>query len=249
MTSKVAVVTGANKGIGLALATQFSELGYTVIATVRAKAKIAGTPIAHSPNVKFVEMDANNYETIDSAVAEIEKIAPDGVDQVWNNLGVYNIGRGSDDRFKSLDPAELETHYKVNVVSPSYFTSKLIPLLEKGQSKKIVFISSAASSFDVTKQNAEFFTAIGVIPGYASSKSALNMIALSDLILVFPYQLKPLGFTVVPLHPGVVLTSMYVAGPAITPEESASKVRGVVEPLSSTDEFLLRNYDGSILPW
>ncbi|KAK9244520.1 hypothetical protein V1506DRAFT_541312 [Lipomyces tetrasporus] len=245
MTSKVVIITGANKGIGLALATQFSELGYTVIATVRAKAKIAGTAIACSPNVKFVEMDASDYGTIDSAVAEIGMIAPDGVDQIWNNLGVHNIGRGSDESdVKSLDPAELETHFKVNVVSPSYFTSKLIPLLEKGQSKKIIFISSVVSSQAVTKQNADFFTAAGVIPGYASSKSALNMIAW-----YFHNQLKPLGFTVVPIHPGVVLTSMYVTGPAITPEESASNVRGVVEPLSPTDEFLLRNYDGSILPW
>ncbi|KAK9429264.1 hypothetical protein V1505DRAFT_408917 [Lipomyces doorenjongii] len=241
-SSKVIVITaGANRGIGLALvlAAQLSEHGYTVIATVRSKEKIRGTAIAQLNNVKFVEMEAVDYGTIDSAVAEIENIAPEGIDEVWEcaleNLGVYKLGLERDEAsIRSIDAVELETHFKVSVVAPTYFTSKLIPLLEKRQSKTIVFVSSAGSSLEVTKQSAEFFTSAGVIPGYAASKSALNM--------YFHMQLQSLDFTVVPIHPGIVFTDMYVAGPGITAEES------VVDPLTSSDEDLLRNYDGSTFP-
>ncbi|KAK9485168.1 hypothetical protein V1527DRAFT_409413, partial [Lipomyces starkeyi] len=121
---------------------------------------------------------------------------------------------------KSIDPVELDTHFKVNVVTPTCFTSKLIHVLDKRESKRIVFISSAVSSLEVTTQNAEFFRSAGLIPGYVASKSALNM--------YFHIQLKSLGFTVMPIHPGVVFTDMYITGPGITAEESASKVRGVL---------------------
>ncbi|KAK9496316.1 hypothetical protein V1508DRAFT_401593 [Lipomyces doorenjongii] len=210
-------------GIGLAivLAAQLSEHGYIE--------KIRGTAIAQLNNVKFVEMEAVDYGTIDSAVAEIENIAPEGIDEVWNNLGVYKLGLERDEAsIRSIDAVELETHFKVSVVAPTYFTSKLIPLLEKRQSKTIVFVSSAGSSLEVTKQSAEFFTSAG---------SALNMVCL-----YFHMQLQSLDFIVVPIHPGIVFTDMYVAGLGITAEES------VVDPLTSSDEDLLRKYDGSTLP-
>ncbi|KAK9351101.1 hypothetical protein V1523DRAFT_442166 [Lipomyces doorenjongii] len=249
-SSKVIVITaGANQGIGLALvlAAQLSEHGYTVIATVRSKEKIRGTAIAQLNNVKFVEMEAVDYGTIDSAMAEIENIAPEGIDDVWEcaleNLGVYKLGLERDEAsIRSIDAVELETHFKVSVVAPKYFTSKLIPLLEKRQSKTIVFVSSAGSSLEVTKQSAEFFTSAGVIFGYAASKSALNMVCLASGSSLSISICNSNHLTVVPIHPGIVFTDMYVAGPGITAEES------VVDPLTSSDEDLLRNYDGSTFP-
>ncbi|KAK9236653.1 hypothetical protein V1525DRAFT_406451 [Lipomyces kononenkoae] len=250
MSPKVIVVTGTSSGIGLALATQFSNRGDTVIATVRSKAKAAGTAIEHSSNVQFVEMDALDYKTVDSAVAEIERIAPDGVDEVWNNLGVAKLRGPERDEasVESIDPVELETYFKVNAVTPAYFTSKLVPLLAKRDGKKIVFISSGIASIEVNKAREEVFKSVGVIPGYSASKSGLNMLGW-----YFYSQLRSLGFTVVPLHPGLVITNMYSGGeiqiPAITAEESASKVRDVVDKLTATDDYLLRSYDGSTFPW
>ncbi|KAK9427844.1 hypothetical protein V1505DRAFT_378820 [Lipomyces doorenjongii] len=62
MSPKVVVVTGSNRGIGLALAVQFSKQGDIVIATVRSKAN-AGT-LASLPNVTLVELDADDIDCL-----------------------------------------------------------------------------------------------------------------------------------------------------------------------------------------
>ncbi|KAK9321094.1 hypothetical protein V1517DRAFT_327441 [Lipomyces orientalis] len=241
MSPKVIVVTGSNRGIGLALATQFSQRGDTVIATVRSKAKVADTPLASLANVKLVELDADNLATIDSAVDDIEKIAPEGVDELWNNFAVYNLGESTSVR--TVVPAELQQEFQINTTAPIYLTSRLLPLLEKRITKKVVFVSSMAASFDFTKKFAEMLAQFNAPFVYGASKSALNMAAL-----YFHLQLNPSGFTIVPIHPGVVLTDMNPVG-QIDTEESATKMLEVVDAVTAKDDFVLRSYDGSIVAW
>ncbi|KAK9350758.1 hypothetical protein V1523DRAFT_436027 [Lipomyces doorenjongii] len=64
----------------------------------------------------------------------------------------------------------------------------------------------------------------------------------------FQNQLNSSGFTIVPIHPGLVVTDMNPFG-AISSEESAKKMFDAVDALSVKDEFFLRNYDGSVLAW
>ncbi|KAK9372107.1 uncharacterized protein V1513DRAFT_453429 [Lipomyces chichibuensis] len=242
MSSKVIVVTGANRGIGLALVEQFSSRGDTVIATVRSKAKAAGTPLITLPNVKLVELDADDLATIDPAVAEIEKIAPDGIDELWNNLAVYNHGQNSSS-VRNVVPDDIQKVLQVNVIAPAYFSSKLLALLEKRTTKKIVFVSSVVASFEVTKSFGEILSQMGTPFVYGASKSALNMTAL-----YFHQQLNSSGFTIMPIHPGIVLTGMNPRG-TISTEESATKMIDVVDSVSSKEDFVFRSYDGSIIGW
>ncbi|KAK9319783.1 hypothetical protein V1517DRAFT_27765 [Lipomyces orientalis] len=242
MTSKVIVVTGTNRGIGLALATKFSKRGDTVIATVRSKAKAVGTPLASLPNVTLVELDADNLATIDTAAADIEKIAPEGIDELWNNLAVYNLGE-NETSVRKIVPADAQKVLQINFTAPVYLSSKLLPLLEKRATKKIVFVSSVAGSADFTKSYAELLAQFGAPYIYGASKSALNMAAL-----YFHNELNSSGFTIVPLHPGVVLTDMNPQG-QIDTEESTTKMLDVIDALSAKDDFVLRSYDGSIVPW
>ncbi|KAK9372111.1 uncharacterized protein V1513DRAFT_427905 [Lipomyces chichibuensis] len=242
MSSKVIVVTGANRGIGLALVEQFSNRGDIVIATVRSKAKAGGTPLTTLPNVTLVELDADDLSTIDPAVEEIEKIAPDGIDEVWNNLAVYNHGQNSSS-VRNVVPDDIQMVLQVNVIAPAYFSSKLLALLEKRTTKKIVFVSSVVASFEFTKSFGEVLSQMGAPFVYGASKSALNMTAL-----YFHQQLNPSGFTIVPIHPGIVLTGMNPRG-AISTEESATKMVDVVDSVSSKEDFVLRSYDGSIIGW
>ncbi|KAK9328434.1 hypothetical protein V1520DRAFT_364487 [Lipomyces starkeyi] len=242
MSSKVIVVTGANRGIGLALVEQFSNRGETVIATVRSKAKAVGTPLITLPNVTLVELDADDLATIDPAVAEIEKIAPDGIDELWNNLAVYKLGQNASS-VRKVVPDDIQKVLQVNVIAPAYFTSKLLPLLEKRTTKKIVFVSSAAASFEFTKSFSEVLAQLDAPFVYGASKSALNMAAL-----YFHHQLNPSGFTIVPIHPGSVETGMNPRG-EISPEESATKTIDVVDSVSAKEDFVLRSYDGSIIAW
>ncbi|KAJ8104373.1 hypothetical protein POJ06DRAFT_293891 [Lipomyces tetrasporus] len=243
MSSKVIVVTGTNRGIGFALATQFSKRGDTVIATVRSKAKAVGTPLASLPNVTLVELDADNLATIDSAVAEIEKIAPEGIDELWNNLAVYNLGQNVTS-VRSIVPADAQKVFQINVIAPVYLSSKLLPLLEKRATKKIVFVSTVAASFEFSKNYSELLAQFGAPYIYGASKSALNMAGL-----YFHIELNSSGFTVIPLHPGVVQTDMNPTGQGIDTEESATKMIDVVDAVSAKDEFVLRSYDGSVVAW
>ncbi|KAK9385176.1 hypothetical protein V1515DRAFT_640690 [Lipomyces mesembrius] len=235
MSPKVIVVTGANRGI-------VSNRGDTVIATVRSKERAVGTPLITLPNVTLVELDADDLASIDPAVAEIERIAPDGIDELWNNLAGYNLGQNVSS-VRKVVPDDIQKVLQVNLIAPAYFTSKLLPLLEKRTTKKIVFVSTAAASFEFTKGFRDFVTQNEVPFVYGASKSALNMTAL-----YFHLQLNPSGFTIVPIHPGVVLTGMNPKG-VISTEESATKTIDVVDSVSAKEDFVLRSYDGSIITW
>ncbi|KAK9350469.1 hypothetical protein V1523DRAFT_429016 [Lipomyces doorenjongii] len=243
MSPKVVVVTGSNRGIGLALAVQFSKQGDIVIATVRSKAN-AGT-LASLPNVTLVELDADDIATVDSAVAEIEEIAPEGIDELWNLMEESrNVQHWSEDGLSPhiLAP-DMQRIFLVNVTTPTYLASKLLPQLEKRKTKKIVFVSSCNASFDYSKSSAGHLTKAEAPFIYGASKSALNMSAW-----YFHNQLNSSGFTIVPIHPGLVVTDMNPFG-AISSEESAKKMLDTVDALSAKDEFFLRNYDGSVLAW
>ncbi|KAK9235502.1 hypothetical protein V1525DRAFT_409746 [Lipomyces kononenkoae] len=242
MSSKVIVVTGTNRGIGLALATQFSKRGDTVIATVRSKAKAIGTPLASLPNVTLVELDADDVTTIDSAVVEIEKIAPEGIDELWNNLGVANLGQ-NETSVRKIVPADAQKIFQINVIAPIYLSSKLISLLEKRTTKKIVFVSTVASSFGFTKSYSKLLAQLGITYIYGATKSALNMTGL-----YFHNELNSSGFIVIPIHPGAVQTEMNSKG-QIDTEESVTKMLDVVDAVSAKDDFVLRSYDGSVVPW
>ncbi|KAK9365392.1 hypothetical protein V1509DRAFT_383848 [Lipomyces kononenkoae] len=242
MSSKVIVVTGSNRGIGLALATQFSNRGDTVIATVRSKAMAVGTPLASLPNVTLVELDADDLATVDSAVIEIEKIAPEGIDELWNNLAVYNLGP-KEPSIRTIVPADAQKTFQINVIAPVYLSSKLLPLLEKRVTKKIVFVSTGGSSFETTKMFPDIIAQFGVPYTYSASKAALNMAGL-----YFHVELNSSGFSVIPIHPGFVMTDMNPIG-QIDPEESATKMLDVVDGVSAKDDFVLRSYDGSVIPW
>ncbi|KAK9312462.1 hypothetical protein V1524DRAFT_456493 [Lipomyces starkeyi] len=94
-------------------------------------------PLASLPNVTLVELNADNLATIDSAVAEIEKIAPEGIDEFWNNLAVYNLGQNGTS-VRTIVPTDAQKIFQINLTAPVYLSSKLLPLLEKRATKKIV---------------------------------------------------------------------------------------------------------------
>ncbi|KAK9321603.1 hypothetical protein V1517DRAFT_353617 [Lipomyces orientalis] len=194
MSPKVIVVTGSNRGD-------------TVIATPLAPRS------RRLPNMTLVELDADDLGTIDSAVADVERIAPEGLDDLWNNLGVYNVDQ--------------------NLAS-------FLPLLEKRATKKIVSVSSVAASFDFTKNVGSFLTQLDAPFIYAASKATLNMSAW-----YVHNQLNSSGFTIVLIHPGVVLTEMNITVQGIPTEESPTKMMAVVDAPSAQDEFVFKSYDGS----
>ena len=80
--SKVYVVTGANRGIGLALVTELSRQGHTVIATARTPE--TATKLKVLQNFSIVQAEMSDLMSLPRVVADIAALAPDGIDELWN---------------------------------------------------------------------------------------------------------------------------------------------------------------------
>jgi NAD(P)-dependent dehydrogenase (short-subunit alcohol dehydrogenase family) len=214
------LITGANRGIGLEYARQYSHDGWKVIATARqSSAELDGF------GVRVEELDLADPEAVaafpDAVDRELDLfIANAGTNHPMNTDGAQN-GR------------DWQIMMMVNAIAPYQLGKALLPRMSDGG--KMIAVSSGMGSIG---ENGG-----GWIP-YRTSKAALNM-AWSCLAL----EAKPRGVACVLLSPGWVKTRMGGGGAEITPEESVSAMRALIERLTmdQTGRFLRRN--GSPIPW
>ena len=218
----VSVVTGANRGIGLALVQQLRLRGAAVVAVCRQTSpalQALGLRVESGIDVA----DPQSWSDLAS------RLAQDDIE-----LLVHNAGIG---RFESLDlatPPDVLAQFQVNALAPLFLTRALLPQLRSGA--KVALVSSRMGSIGDNGS--------GGFYGYRMSKAALNAAGVS-----LAHDLKPAGIAVVILHPGAVRTDMTGGHGAIHPEASA---RGLLQridelELQATGRFLHGN--GTVLPW
>ena len=193
--NKIALVTGANKGLGLEIAKQLAERGYTVLLGARGdKAQAPAKELAdNGMNVVPVRLDVTSLQDITNAAAMIaDKFGK--LDALVNNAGIMNEKDGE-------STAEtLRATYETNVIGAFELTRHMLPLLKKSDAGRIVNQSSILGSLE----NVSSGGAAGWLnPGYCSSKAALNM-----LTVVLAQQLKDTNIKVNAAHPGWVKTDM-----------------------------------------
>jgi len=193
--NKIALVTGANKGLGLEIAKQLAERGYTVLLGARGdKAQAPAKELAdNGMNVVPVRLDVTSLQDITNAAAMIaDKFGK--LDALVNNAGIMNEKDGE-------STAEtLRATYETNVIGAFELTRHMLPLLKKSDAGRIVNQSSILGSLE----NVSTGGAAGWLnPGYSSSKAALNM-----LTVVLAQQLKDTNIKVNAAHPGWVKTDM-----------------------------------------
>ena len=193
--NKIALVTGANKGLGLEIAKQLAERGYTVLLGARGdKAQAPAKELAdNGMNVVPVRLDVTSLQDITNAAAMIaDKFGK--LDALVNNAGIMNEKDGE-------STAEtLRATYETNVIGAFELTRHMLPLLKKSAAGRIVNQSSILGSLE----NVSTGGAAGWLnPGYCSSKAALNM-----LTVVLAQQLKDTNIKVNAAHPGWVKTDM-----------------------------------------
>ncbi|KAK9449716.1 uncharacterized protein V1518DRAFT_449702, partial [Limtongia smithiae] len=236
-------------GIGLAVVKKLAAKG-DVIATVRSVSKAAA--LTAISNVKLVQLEAESEESIASAASEIAKLAPTGIDLLWNNIGVYNIS-GSKYAIDDIKLDTLNREITINAVAPILLTTKLLPLLAKRETKKVVFVTSLLGSITAMGTAlADFVRAYEIGYSYSASKTTLNA-----LINFLNIQHKPEGFTFIPIHPGLVETdmtaqeelSLAASVPKLSPDASAEGMISVVENVTSEDKLVIRDYAGEEFPW
>lgn len=194
-TQPVALVTGANKGLGLEIARQLGQQGFTVVLGAR-QAK-ADAPAAE---LRAQGLDAHAATLDVTAAADIAALATllaeqfGRLDVLVNNAGVQ-LDKGFD-----VSPDTLRQTYEANVVGPYAITQALLPLLRQAPAGRIVNQSSILGSLTVIGQGQGGSWAT---PGYTSSKAALNM-----LTVVLAQHLADTRIKVNAAHPGWVKTDL-----------------------------------------
>ena len=214
------LITGANRGIGLEFARQYSQDGWDVIATAR-----HSSPELESLGVRVEPLDLADADAVASFAAKVE--GP--LDLFIANAGTNHPMDGN----TADDARDWQAMMMVNAIAPYVLGKALLPRMAEGG--KMIAISSGMGSIGDNGG--------GWVP-YRTSKAALNM-AWSSVAL----EAKPRGISCVLLSPGWVKTRMGGAGAEITSEESVGDMRALTERLTidDTGKFMRRNE--SELPW
>lgn len=226
------LVTGANRGLGLAFVRQLLARGDHVIAACRHPGK--ATDLNHLAGdypgrLHVLPLDVAD-EKSRTAFAHELPLVTDGIDLLVNNAGVLHSG----ERWGWISAGNLEDSLRTNAVGPFMLTQALSAQLADGAT--VANLSSGMASLgDDPGFNA---------PSYRISKTALNMATV-----MMAKALAPRGIPAIALCPGWVRTDMGGSGAQITADESVAALLQVID--AATPERSGRFYDrfGKPMPW
>ena len=200
-TAKIALVTGANKGIGYEVARQLAKAGCTVLLGAReasrgqeAASKLQGEKL----DVRAVAIDLLNRDTLASAAASIE--AEFGrLDILVNNAGIAAPNDGPPGT-ASLEA--VESSMRTNFIGAVAVTQAMLPLLRKAPAARIVNVSSGLGSLTLHGDPDWEFAQVKFL-GYSASKAALNMLTVQ-----LAWELRETAIKVNSADPGYTATDL-----------------------------------------
>jgi len=166
---KTYLVTGASRGIGMAVAKQLLAQGHTVWGTYFSGEDIAHQMETDNQNLNMVQVDLANYESIDALAVRLDPVTFNGI---VNSAGIFE-----EVDFNDFDIKALEKNFQVNAFAPVYLVSKLSHKLTDGSA--IVNISSTDA---VVGSN------VGM--GYSASKAAISNLTLSLANVLAPRKIR-----------------------------------------------------------
>jgi NAD(P)-dependent dehydrogenase (short-subunit alcohol dehydrogenase family) len=227
------VITGANRGLGLALAMQHLSQGDTVIGGCRNST--AATEL-RAAGAEVQSLDTGSSESIAAFAAAI---GDRPVDLLYNNAGIDARAVGAEDGARGaldITEAQFRAVMDVNVLGPVLMVQALASNLEAAGGT-IVNVSSQVGSIEVAQRTGRDIS-------YTSSKAALNMVTLKQSQV-----LRPLGVTVIALHPGWVRSDMGGPSATLDPTESATGIAALVDKVTIDDTGSFYQWDGTLHPW
>lgn len=226
------LVTGTNRGIGLEFVDQLAARGDQVLATCRSIAQASELQqlAANYTNVRLFEMDVADSDSMSSFAAQIQSEA---IDIFINNAGVYGPKTV---QFGNVEPATWASVLQINTIAPLILTQMLIDNFQRGQDRKLLYISSKVGSISDNQGGGGYM--------YRSSKTALNQVVKSLSV-----DLAKQGLIATALHPGWVLTDMGGPNALIDTHTSVSGMLQVIDGLTAEHSGSFLNYDGSSIPW
>ena len=216
------VITGANRGIGLALTQYYLAQGHKVTAVCRQNSSALEATQAHI----ISNIDMSNEATLTELTHQLQN---QSIDILINNAGILRS-----ETLHEFDSSTIEQQFLVNALAPINVTRMLLPQLHKG-SKVAVITSRMGSIAD---------NGSGGYYGYRMSKAALNAGAKSLAI-----DLAPQGISVAILHPGFVQTDMVGHAGDISAETAAQRLAARIENLKPENTGTFWHSNGEVLPW
>lgn len=223
------LITGASRGLGLEFARQYAADGWHVIATCRAP-KQARALATLPGDIKIRPLDVTDAAAVRGLA---RKLKSEAIDILINNAGIYGP---RDATFGKVDFDAWQDAFRINVMAPMLISEVLTDHVARSKKRTMVTITSRMGSIALTDSGGGYI--------YRSSKAAVNM-AMKALAAT----LEQRGIVVTLIHPGWVRTEMGGAGAHLSPEESVSAMRQVIDRLGPKDTGRFFNYDGSELPW
>jgi NAD(P)-dependent dehydrogenase (short-subunit alcohol dehydrogenase family) len=231
--ARIALVTGANRGIGFEVCRQLAQLGFTVVLTARdaEKARAAAAKLNTTGTVEPAALDVADSRSIERAAAEIAR-RYDHLDVLINNAGINY------DTWETAENADIEgtvaETIRTNLLGPWRICQAFLPLLRKSRAARIVNVSSESGSL----------AAMGAgPPAYQVTKAALNA-----LTRTLAGELRRAHILVNAVCPGWVATDMGGAGAPRSVDEGAA---GIVWAATLPDDGPTGGFfrDGKPLPW
>lgn len=243
MTKKIALITGANKGIGFETARQLGELGITIL--VGARDEQRGTAAAQTLqneglDAQFIELDVTNQSS-HTQVAQLIAEKFGKLDILVNNAGV-SLERTA--KASQTDTALWRKTFETNLFSLIDLTNAMLPLIRKSEAGRIINLSSILAS--LTLNSSPDSPIAGSVPyntAYNASKAALNMFTVH-----LATELKDTKIKVNAAHPGWVKTDM---GGEQAPMELVDGAKTSVLLATLPDDGPTGGYFhmGKTLPW
>jgi NAD(P)-dependent dehydrogenase (short-subunit alcohol dehydrogenase family) len=196
----IALISGANKGIGYEIARGLGAKKIRVLVGARdeARGQAAASKLkAEGVDARFVKLDVTDHETIRNAAAWIEKQFG-RLDILVNNAGVAEWGFKPSD----IDLAKVREVYETNFFGPVALIQGMLPLLRKSEHGRVVNVSSSLGSLTLSSDPSSPFADFLAL-GYNTSKSALNAMTVQ-----FAKELKDTPIKVNAICPGYCATDI-----------------------------------------
>ena len=202
---RIALITGANKGLGLETARQLGNEGLTVLMASRNKER--GTAAAQQLQAEgldasFVQLEVTNEAEVDALASHIDSTYGK-LDVLVNNAGIMHSGEATGENTSaSVEENVLRETFDVNFFSLVRLTQKMLPVLKKSEAARIVNVSSILGSSTVQSDESSPWS--GIKPfAYNASKAALNSFTVH-----LAAALKDSNIKVNSAHPGWVKTDL-----------------------------------------
>ena len=223
----IAVVTGANRGIGAEWVNQLLEKGWTVYAGYRKN--LDKLEHISDSNLFIHQLDVQSNQSVVNFCNQVE--GP--IDLLVNNAGV---GDGRWQKLEDIDDKWSLDVLDINAIGPVRMVQALYGKMSHDKLTKVAMISSLMGSIDDCKSGRSY--------AYRASKSALNMFTMA-----MKNEAKENNITFAILHPGWVKTDMGGSLAPVTMFESVDGMMKVLESQTLENSGRFIQFDGEILPW